>query len=100
MNKYSVYDEKIINLAETGLRPTEISKELNIDSRRVIERLKINNINYFRMILLNKYEIETTIHKDNVLYIRAKSKNKFKEIVKKYATKDVLYKLGELLETS
>lgn len=252
MNKYSVYDEKIINLAEKGLRPIEISKELNIDSRRVIERLKINNIkylkgnsnkeikpkdknqysvligtilgdgcifkakanknyrmnlahglkqkeyflykynilkslgfsepkieeefhkktnkkyyciktqsktnplftklyniyykngkkiipknlinniddlviaimffddgfktrgtyciamnnfdresiNYFRIILLNKYEIETTIHKDNTLYIRAKSKNKFKEIVKKYATKDVLYKLGELLETS
>ena len=58
------------------------------------------SINYFRMILLNKYENETTIHKDNTLYIRAKSKNKFKEIVKKYATKDVLYKLGELLETS
>ena len=46
MNKYEKYDEQIIKLAKEGKRPCEISKIIKIDSRRVIDRLKINNIQY------------------------------------------------------
>lgn len=54
----------------------------------------LESINNFRILLLEKYSIETTVQKSHVLYIRANSKNKFAQIVKKYATTDVLYKLG------
>ena len=59
----------------------------------------IESINNFRTLLLNNYNIETTIQKGGVIYIRKNSSEKFRNIVKKYATSDVLYKLGELLET-
>lgn len=54
----------------------------------------IQSINYFRIKLLEEYGIETSIHSNNTLYIRSNSKEKFRQIVVKYATKDVLYKLG------
>ena len=59
----------------------------------------IESINNFRELLFNKYKIETTIQKNNILYIRTNSKIKFFNIINRYATSDVLYKLGELLET-
>ena len=57
-----------------------------------------NSITIFRNMLLYKFGLETTLTKNNQVYIRAKSKEKFLEITKRYATKDVLYKFGELLE--
>lgn len=59
----------------------------------------IESINNFRILLFEKYGIETNLHKNKNVYIKAISKDKFKNMIKKYATSDVLYKLGELLET-
>lgn len=54
----------------------------------------VESINNFRIMLLEKYGVETTLQKSNILYIRTNSKSKFRKIVEKYATSDVLYKLG------
>lgn len=54
----------------------------------------LDSLNNLRIYLLQKYNIETSLHKDKSLYIRANSKSKFRKIVEKYATSDVLYKLG------
>lgn len=64
-----------------------------------MNNFETESINNFREMLLRRYNIETSMFKDCTIYIRANSKNKFKKIVKKYATNDVLYKLGEMLET-
>ena len=56
-----------------------------------------DSIEMFRKALLVNFGIETNLHqKGLVIYIPAKFKLKFKSIVIKHATKDVLYKLGEL----
>lgn len=47
-----------------------------------------------------KFGIEATHQKsDNTVYILKKHREHFKELIIQYATKDVLYKLGELRET-
>lgn len=48
-----------------------------------------------RYVLKNRFDIKTTLHKNNQIYIPKKEFNKFKEIVKPFSTSDVLYKLGE-----
>lgn len=40
-----------------------------------------------------KFDIETTIRKDNVIYIKAKSKQKFKDLVSPYIIPSMQYKL-------
>lgn len=52
----------------------------------------------FQNLLLKKFGIETTIQKNGVIYIKKSSFQKFKENIIRYATSDVLYKLGELPE--
>lgn len=53
----------------------------------------------FRIFLLKKFDISTSVHKGNLLYIPKREVPKLQKIVQRYATPDVLYKLGELLET-
>lgn len=55
--------------------------------------------NNFRQWLSCKFGIDTSVHKDNTVYIKKNSAETFKGIVLPYATNDVLYKLGELLGT-
>ena len=49
--------------------------------------------------VINSFGIETTTWSDKTIYIKKGSFTKFKELIGKYATKDVLYKLGEFTET-
>lgn len=53
----------------------------------------------FSKILIEKFGIESTIHKSGITYIPIKFKESFKKLVIPYATSDVLYKLGELMGT-
>lgn len=53
------------------------------------------SISNLRYVLENKFNILTTIHKNKQIYIPRKEFKKFIEIVKPFATSDVLYKLGE-----
>ena len=52
------------------------------------------SINNFMKILYKKFNISTNLHSNKNIYIPAKEKNSFKDIVIKYSTPDVLYKLG------
>ena len=55
------------------------------------------SVETFRKALFVNFGIETSLHqKGSVIYIPAKFKLKFRSIVIKHATEDVLYKLGEL----
>lgn len=57
-----------------------------------------NSISMFQNWIFDKFGIKSTLHKGNKLYIPKPMREKFINIVKPFATKDVLYKLGELLE--
>ncbi len=52
------------------------------------------SIKNFRSVLFNKYDIETTLQKNNIVYVPKKQFIKFKFLIHQYATPDVLYKLG------
>lgn len=55
------------------------------------------SVSNYRNAILENFGIETNIHKGGkVIYIPSSQKEKFKKLVIPYATKDVLYKLGEL----
>lgn len=56
------------------------------------------SINNFRDILLNKFGIASTFQAGGTIYIPKKYSQDFIRIVKPFATSDVLYKLGELME--
>ena len=53
----------------------------------------------FRSILLEKFGIGSTLQAGGTVYIPKKYSQDFIRIVKPFATSDVLYKLGELMET-
>lgn len=61
------------------------------------------SLNNLRRAMLKNHGIKTNIHKHGndgkVIYIPSTEVIKFKKIVEPYATKDVLYKLGEFRET-
>lgn len=62
------------------------------------------SVELFRKALLNNFNIKTNLHgsyenKNICLYVPAKERTKFRNIVEPYATSDVLYKLGEFKET-
>lgn len=66
--------------------------------------LSMNNfdnksIENFQSFLLSNFGLETKIHKGGSLYFKRKVFPKLKSIIKPFATPDVLYKLGELLES-
>ena len=52
-----------------------------------------SDINLLQKMLLTKFNIKTTIRKNNILYIKAESKNLFKNLVMPYMEKSMLYKL-------
>lgn len=62
------------------------------------ESFQLNEIEKLREILKQKFNLETTIHKSNktqyVIYIRTKSMDLLKEIVKPHFHKIFYYKLG------
>ena len=53
------------------------------------------SIKNFRILLMDKFNIDTNVHKSKYIYIPKRFSLKFKDIVIPYATNDVLYKLGE-----
>jgi hypothetical protein len=55
----------------------------------------IESIENFRSLLKNKFNIATTLQKNKSIYIPKKEFKRFREIVRPFATSDVLYKLGE-----
>lgn len=57
------------------------------------------SVDNFRKVMYKKFNILTTLQKRKNIYIPKKEFINFKEIIMPYATSDVLYKLGELLET-
>ena len=59
----------------------------------------IKSIENFQLFLLSKFGLETKIHKGGFLYFKRKVFPKLKAIIRPFATPDVLYKLGELLES-
>lgn len=54
---------------------------------------KENDILKLRKFLLNKFNIETTMFKDHRIYIKACSAKTFKDLVKPYMHKTMMYKL-------
>ena len=52
-----------------------------------------DNIDEFRCFLFANFNIETTVHKGNRLYIKMNSKNLFKTLVLPYMCKSMMYKL-------
>ena len=59
----------------------------------------IEDIDKFREAIYCKFNILTTVHSRKIVYIPKKEFISFKDIVLPFATSDVLYKLGELLES-
>jgi DNA-binding CsgD family transcriptional regulator len=53
------------------------------------------NLQQFIKFLYNKFELKFTIHKDNSIYLSAKSFEKFKNIVNPYILSCFNYKLGQ-----
>lgn len=53
----------------------------------------IKELRKFQYFLLQKFNIETTIHKDNGLYIRYKSVKTFEEVISPYIIDSMKYKL-------
>ena len=91
--------KEIFELDELGLAikyfddgHARVDKNYNI-SMYDYDKVSIENFRYF---LLKKFNIETSLQSRNNIYIGKQSRDKFKSIIKKYATSDVLYKLGEL----
>lgn len=61
----------------------------------------IGSVSNYRNAMLENFGIETNIHMGGKkIYIPSSQKEKFKNLVIPYATKDVLYKLGELTGNS
>lgn len=54
-------------------------------------------LNKFRYFLLEKFNLETSLHTDNVLYIRHKSKVIFESLVSPYIIESMKYKIHSLL---
>jgi hypothetical protein len=54
---------------------------------------KRENIEEFSNFLFSKFNIETSIFKDNVLYIKSNSRNLFSHLVSKYIIPSMQYKL-------
>ena len=60
----------------------------------------VESVNNLRQAMKENLGIETNLQEEGkIIYIPASERNKFREIVEPYATKDVLYKLGEFRET-
>ena len=59
----------------------------------------IEDIDKFREAIYCKFNILTTVQSRKIVYIPKKEFISFKDIVLPFATSDVLYKLGELLES-
>ena len=59
----------------------------------------LESIENFVQWMYLRFGIKATVQKNKDVYIRKESAERFKSIVLPYATRDVLYKLGELLET-
>lgn len=55
------------------------------------------NIIEFKKFLANKYHIETTIHKNNSLYIKANSRNLFTHLISPYIIDCMKYKIHSLV---
>lgn len=58
-----------------------------------------DSIKIFMNWMETKFGIGSNLHSNKNIYIPSKYREKFIETVKPFATSDVLYKLGELLET-
>ena len=56
----------------------------------------IEELNKFRIFLLEKFNLETSIHKGNRLYILAKSAKRFTELISPYICNCMKYKLWSL----
>lgn len=57
----------------------------------------LDSVSNYRSAMLENFGIETNIHDEGrKIYIPASQREKFKKLVMPFATKDVLYKLGEL----
>ena len=56
----------------------------------------IEELNKFRIFLLEKFNLETSIHKGNRLYILAKSAKRFTELISPYICNCMKYKLQSL----
>ncbi len=52
-----------------------------------------HDMKIIQSVLLNKFNINTTIHSDNRLYIKANSKETFKNLIKPYVHTNCKYKL-------
>lgn len=59
----------------------------------------LESVEVFRNHLLHNFNIKTTMQKDKTIYIPKSEFKQFKNNIFKYATADVLYKLGELQGT-
>ena len=54
-----------------------------------------NSLILFQNFLKNKWNIDTSIHKDKTLYIKANSKKIFKQLISSYIIPSILYKINK-----
>ena len=54
-----------------------------------------NSLILFQNFLKNKWNIDTSIHKDKTLYIKATSKKIFKQLISSYIIPSILYKINK-----
>ena len=54
-----------------------------------------NSLILFQNFLKNKWNIDTSIHKDKTLYIKANSKKIFKQLISSYIIPSMLYKINK-----
>ena len=54
-----------------------------------------NSLMLFQNFLKNKWNIDTSIHKDKTLYIKANSKKIFKQLISSYIIPSMLYKINK-----
>ena len=69
---------------------------LNDKKKFRIHKKHDTNCNKFRIFLLEKFNLETSIHKGNRLYILAKSAKRFTELISPYICNCMKYKLQSL----
>lgn len=53
----------------------------------------MESLSIFQKVLLNKWNIETSIHKSKTVYIKAKSREKFLSVIKPYIIPTMQYKI-------
>ena len=82
------------NYTYYGFKKFKIKKQKICGTYKIATNcFTISELQKFQYFLLTKFNLKTTLHKDNGIYIRKESANTFKELVFPYIIDSMKYKL-------